>query len=264
MNYNSLIYEPLNGVSFLVFGAFLAVFTLIGILMRKKSESFKGAVLAWMMIATVVGFFMYKYALSVDTDYEVILDQANKGGFRWWSELPLQLCNINMILIPVAIFTKKRPLFNFCFFMGPLGAAMALLMPSIGFEAYSILLPRMMGYYFTHLMVFFGSIALVAYGLYKPKFRDIIPTVITVLCVSFCIFLIDMLMRRTGINEYANYFYLVETEGNPVLELLHSWIPYPYLYILPCTPVLILYMLLIISVIRLCTPEKTALLGTKS
>ena len=58
-----------------------------------------------------------------------------------------------MILIPVGVLTKKRPLMSFSFFLGPLGAAMALMMPGVGFENCSVLLPRMIGYYFTHFKV---------------------------------------------------------------------------------------------------------------
>mgnify|MGYP003298593688 CR=1 FL=1 len=203
MNYDSLIYKPLNGVSFLVFGIFLAVFVLIGILMRKKSESFKGAVLAWMMIATVVGFFAYKYALSVDADYAVILDQADKGGFSWWSELPLQLCNINLLLIPVAMATMNRSILNFNFFTGTLGALMAILMPSIGFSDCSILLPRMLGYYFTHFMVFTGSLAIMAYGIHTPKFRELPETAVLLLCVAFIslTFMLFLLFQITSLQR---------------------------------------------------------------
>ena len=65
-----------------------------------------------------------------------------------------------MILIPIAVLTNRRPLMSFCFFVGPLGALMALVMPGTGFDGYSILLPRMLGYYGTHFMVITAGFAL--------------------------------------------------------------------------------------------------------
>ena len=164
------------------------------------------------------------------------------GGFNWWGELPLHLCNINMLIIPIAVWRKSRPLMSFSFFLAPLGALMALLMPSAGFSGYSIFLPKMLGFYGTHFMVFIEGIALATFGLYRPRFKDLPKTLLTILIVTFCIFLIDVLIRTTGLNPKANYFFAMETEGNPVLNIFHNLIPYPFLYLLPCLVVLFIYM----------------------
>ena len=122
---------------------------------------------------------------------------------------------------------------------------MALAMPSDGFDGYSVLTPRVAGYYATHWIVFFGSLSLCGFGLYRPNMKDVLPTLLSALCVSLVIFGVDVLMRRTGINEHANYFYLMETEGNAILEAFHSLIPVPYLYILPCFGILAPYILIV-------------------
>ena len=164
------------------------------------------------------------------------------NGFNWWGELPLHLCNINMILIPIAVMKDRRSLMSFCFFLGPLGALMALLMPGNGFEGYSILLPRMIGYYGTHFMVIIEALALATFGLYRPRFRDFPGTLLTILVISIAVFCVNLLLRATGLHPKANYFYSVETEGNFLLELFHRWIPIPYLYLMPCYLILCPYM----------------------
>lgn len=251
-----LILRPFNGVFFGLFFLFAALFAGLSVLLRKRSEDARRKTLAGLMLFTLVGFIVYKYFLSIDADYAAIAAAAGMGGFSWWSELPLHLCNINTILIPIAMFTKRRPLESFCFFMAPLGAAMALAMPSYGFDCYSILLPRMLGFYFTHFMVFFSGIALWSFGIYKPTFKDLLPTVILVFCLTLGIFCINMLMRLTGVNPHANYFYCVETEGNPILALFYRWIPVPFLYTIPCTLILVPYMLLVTSLFRLPRRKK--------
>ena len=176
------IMRPLNPLFFAVFGVFLLLLVLAAVLLRGKSETTKGAVLIAACVATLIGFVFYKYFLSIDSDYNVIT--AGMGGFNWWGELPLQLCNINMIIIPIAVLKKNRSLMCFGFFLGPLGALMALLMPGNGFDGYSLLLPRMLGYYGTHFMVVIEGLALAAFGLFRPKFRDLPKAALAVLAIG--------------------------------------------------------------------------------
>ena len=237
------ILRPFNGVFFTVFALFLLLLIGASLLLRGKSERTRVNVLTGACLVTLVGFFVYKYRLSFDMEYRVA--NAAMGGFNWWGELPLNLCNINMILIPIAVRRNSRPLKSFCFFAGALGALMALMMPSAGFSGYSILMPRMVGFFFTHFMVFIEALAIVTFGLYRPTFRDMPMTLVAILLISIAVFGISMLLRVTGLFDKANYFFSVETEGNPVLELFHSWLPYPYLYLLPCYLVLCPYMALI-------------------
>ena len=133
----------------------------------------------------------------------------------------------------------------FSFFLGPLGALMALVMPGNGFSGYSLLLPRMLGYYGTHFMIVIEGLALVSFGLFRPRFRDLPRAVLAMLAISFCIFLINLLLRWSGLHPKANYFFTVETEGNFLLEIFHRWIPLPFLYALPCLAILGVYMLIV-------------------
>ena len=237
------VIRPFNTVFLITFAAFLLLLLAASILLRGKRESTRQTVLVIACLATLVGFFFYKYYLSQDADFNVIT--ADMGGFNWWGELPLQLCNINMILIPIAVLKKSRPLMSFCFFLGPLGALMALAMPGNGFSGYSLLLPRMLGYYGTHFMIVIEGLAIVCFGLYRPRFRDLPRTVVAALLIAFGVFVINMLLRWSGLHPKANYFFSVETEGNALLELFHSWIPVPFLYLLPCIVILGVYMALV-------------------
>ena len=242
-NPDRLIMKPFNAVFWTTFAAFLLLLILASLLLRKKSEKTRRAVLVGACVVTFIGFFFYKYYLSLDSDYNVIT--ANMGGFNWWGEFPLQLCNINMILIPIAVLRKSRPLQCFCFFLAPLGALMALVMPANGFSGYSLLLPRMLGYYGTHFMIVIEGLAIVCFGLYRPRYRDLPNAVVAAVLIAVCIFVINMLLRWSGLHPKANYFYSVETEGNFLLELFYKWIPYPFLYLLPCIVILGVYMVLV-------------------
>ncbi len=237
------VIRPFNAVFFCSFGLFIALLLVSSLLLRKKSENTRRTVLAVTCLITVVGFFVYKYFLSLDAEYRIV--NAAMGGFNWWSELPLNLCNINMIIIPIAIWRRNRPLMNFGFFLGPLGALMALMMPSTGFSGYSLLMPRMIGFYGTHYMVFIEGLALATFGLFRPDFKELPKTLLAVLILALAVFGVNMILRTTGLCPKVNYFFSVETEGNPVLELFHSWIPVPFLYLMPALVVLAVYMCIV-------------------
>ncbi len=237
------VMTPFNALYCAVFVGFLLLLAAASVLLRGKSEKTKKTVLVTACAVTFLSFVYYKYALSVDRDYAQIT--ADMGGFNWWGELPLHLCNINMILIPIAVLKKSRPLLCFGFFVAPLGALMALIMPANGFDGYSLLLPRMLCYYGIHFMIIIEGLAIVTFGLFRPRLRDLPKAVLAVLLVAFGAFLVNLLLRVSGLHPKANYFYSVETEGNFLLELFHRWIPVPFLYLLPAVLILAPYMLIV-------------------
>lgn len=238
---------PFNGVFLACVGIFAALLVVSSLLLRKKSEKTRKIVLASAMIATCAYFVVYKVLLSMDRPYSEILVANNITPFSWWTELPFQLCNINMILIPIGVLTDNNSLKGFSFFMGPLGATMALIMPCVGFTDYSIFLSRNLGFYITHFMVLVGGIALASYKLYRPTYKSVISVSLTMFLITVAVFSLNMVLRWTGAAPGANYFYSVETQGNPILELFHSWLPYPFLYLLPCLPLIILPYILIVT-----------------
>ncbi len=187
------VMTPFNALYFAVFAFFILLLTAASLLLRGKSERTKKTVLVAACAVTLLGFVYYKYALSVDREYALIT--AAMGGFNWWGELPLHLCNINMILIPIAVLKKSRPLMCFGFFLAPLGALMALLMPANGFVGYSLLLPRMICYYGIHFMIIVEGLAIVTFGLFRPRLRDLPKAALTVLLIALVIFGVNMLLR---------------------------------------------------------------------
>ena len=238
------ILRPFNPVYLCTFAFFIALLVISSILLKNKPEKTRRIVLCTACIITAIGFFVYKYFLSIDLEYDQVA-YASMGGFNWWGELPLHMCNVNMLLIPIGVWRKNRSLLSFSFYTGTLGASMALLMPSMGFAGYPIFMPRMIGFWGTHFMVLIEGIAIVSYGLYRPTFKDLPKTVLTVVIVTFCIFLIDVFIRTTGLNPRANYFFAMETEGNPLLNIFHNLVPIPFVYLIPCLLIMVPYMSLI-------------------
>lgn len=250
--------RPFNAAYWLTFAPYLIFWTVMYFVLMKKDVEKRASFIAWSMIVTLIGFAVYKYYISIDAEYEIIRTEAGIGAFSVWGELPLHLCNINTILIPVGIFTKKKGLLNYATFCGPLGALMALVMPTIGFNGYSMFEPRVIGYFFTHWMVFFGSLAIGVMNVQRPKKKDIWPSVGVIMILVTVIFGINMLLRTTHLYDKANYFYTISPDGNPVLELFRRIIPVSYFYILPCLLVLVPYMYLVARLYASAEKKKTA------
>lgn len=252
----TLIMEPFNALFISIFAALIFILILVSLFLRKKSIETRKKVLVIASLLTLIGFVIYKYCLSMDAEFDAIRTSIGMGGFNWWGELPLHLCNINMILIPIAVLKDKRELLAFCFFVGPLGAMMALAMPGVEFSGVSILLPRMLGFYGTHFLIVIECLAIVTFGLYRPSFKDMPRTILTIILIALSVFAFNMILRLTGIFPKANYFYSVETEGNVALELFHSWIPIPFLYLLPSIPILAVYISIVTTGFAIADKKK--------
>ena len=124
-------------------------------------------------------------------------------------------------------------------------ALMALIMPGNGFSGYSLLLPRMLGYYGTHFMIMIEGLAIGTFKLFRPRFKDIPGTLLMGLIILACVMVINLLLRVTKLHPKANYFFALETEGNPVLNIFHQWIPVPGLYLIPAFAIIGIYMFIV-------------------
>lgn len=215
-----MIIRPFNAGFFLLMAVMIGAIVLLWALLRGRSEQRREAVLIALCVVNIIGFFVYKGFLSGDAQF---LQVSGLDKFNWFSELPLQLCNINMFLIPIGILTQRRSLLGFAFFVAPLGALMALVFPEAPFVGYSLWLPRMLGFY-------------------RPCFRDIPGIAGTFLLLGIGALAVNFLLRHT-VCPLANYFFVYGGDVDiSILNLFWKWLPVPFLYELPALAILFVYM----------------------
>ena len=246
-----LIVSPFNSVFWMLTTFFAFLLAALSFLAKEWNGGTKTFVFVSICLFTCISFFLYKYALSFDSEYDRLTQYI--GGYNWWGELPFHLCNINMILLLVAVLGDFHSLKSFCFFIGPLGAAMALLMPGSGFDHAYLFLPRIIGFYGTHFMIVIEALMLVTFGFYKPVYGDIPKAMVILVVLGLLMHGLNLLLRCSGLNRRSNYFFTMETEENSFLNLLRSLIPYPFLYLLPLFPLPALYMCLVVWFFNLIT-----------
>lgn len=246
-----MIIRPFNAVHTGLFVFAAALILLLYFVLYRADENTRKWVMVSICAVNVAGFFLYKLALSHDAEF---LSINGIERFNWWNELPLQLCNINMFLIPIGLLTKKRPILGFSFFVAPLGAVMALLFPEPAFDGFSLFLPRILGFYGTHIVIFICGISLATLGLYRPRLRDFPGIYLTLICLACGAHIVNLVLRHT-VCPFANYFFTYPADIS-ILRLFRSWIPVPLLYLAPGLVILGVYMLTVW--LTLALPERIA------
>ena len=75
------IMRPLNPLFCVISLCFLLLLTAASLAVRRKTDRTRRLVLVVASVVTLIGFFAYKYALSVDRDNDRIMAAMN--GFNW-------------------------------------------------------------------------------------------------------------------------------------------------------------------------------------
>lgn len=165
--------------------------------------------------------------------------------------LPLHMCSINAILLPIAVATKNETIGNLLL-VWCLGALIALV---ANFVQGSFLLtdPAFWFYYVPHTFEFGIPILLFTLGIFHFKPKYIISTVGITLVIYTIVHFINLWINQYCIDNnlldwagnliQVNYMYSVKPDANPLLELFWSWNPKPYFYMFPTAVVVAIYEL---------------------
>lgn len=166
--------------------------------------------------------------------------------------LPLHLCSLNAMVLPVAVFTRNKTLGNLLL-VWCLGAVAALVMNTAMAEAALLSWPFFF-YYFPHVMEVGIPILLFTLGHIKKEPKCIVSTVaITMACYTVIHFI------NLGINNYCaanqilnsagevikvNYMYSIFPD-NPLVALFQQLIPGTYWHMYLAVPIVVVYLLCI-------------------
>ncbi|MBQ8768489.1 MAG: YwaF family protein [Oscillospiraceae bacterium] len=163
--------------------------------------------------------------------------------------LPLHLCSLTAMVLPVAVVTRSKVLSNLLL-LWSLGAVMALVVNTAQAN-FEILSPTFFFYFFPHLLEFGIPILLFRLGLVEKDIKCIVSTLLITLCVFTLIhfanvalnsyFVANQILNPAGEVIQVNYMYSIKPE-NPVLALFWSLIPAAYWYMLPVMLIVLIYL----------------------
>ncbi len=235
-----LIINPFNLVYFGYLALNVLLIVVITLLFKNKSEKTKSIVILSISLFNIIFWIAYKIVLWIGNK-----DLASTGfQFNIWRELPFQLCNISLILVPVGLLLNKKTFYAYGFYVGVLGAFMAVTFPCLGFCNTSILGLHNIGFYGTHGIIMVVGILLVTLGFLKPSFEDIPSLVILLIMLSIFAYDLNHIIFELT-HTKANYFYVIEPEGISILELFWKILPIEFFYLVFGVLVLIIYALII-------------------
>lgn len=163
--------------------------------------------------------------------------------------LPLHLCSINAILLPIVVFTRSKTLGNLLL-VWCLGALAALV---VNFAQAEFLLSSwtFVFYFFPHVLEFGIPILLFSLGIVEKHPKYILSTLgITMgiyTGVHLCNLSLNFWLRANNMLDHAgeliqvNYMYSIVPE-NPLLALFKQVIPFDYWYMYMIVPILAIYL----------------------
>ena len=163
---------------------------------------------------------------------------------RWGSPLsylPLHLCSLNALVLPMAVLTRNKTLSNLLL-VWCLGALVAVV---ANFEMAETKLfgEAFCFYYFPHVFEFGIPLLLFKLGLVKKDARCIASTLgITMLIYTFVHFCNKIINTYSDVE--ANYMFSIKAT-NPLTALFYRVIPYEYWYMYLAVPIVAVYLLIV-------------------
>lgn len=152
--------------------------------------------------------------LAMEIAYHLVLVQA-----RDWTlseSIPIHLCSISLYFSFIVLWTGTKRFHHFVFFAGIGGALQAVLTPSLEVNFPDFLFIQ---FFYIHIgIIVTGFYILLAKG-YRPTFKGIIQTMITLNVLFPFIFAVNILVQ-------GNYMFLREKPVNG--SLLDFLGPYPW------------------------------------
>lgn len=162
--------------------------------------------------------------------------------------LPLHLCSVNALLLPIAVFTKNKTVCNLLL-LWSLGALAALVMNQ-SVAAAKVLDPVFCFFYFPHALEFGIPIVMFKLGLVKKDPRCIVSSVGITMGVYTLIHFFNKVLNAARLLDLngevirVNYMYSIVPE-NPLLQLFYKVIPSEYWYMYMIVPILVVYLLIV-------------------
>lgn len=166
--------------------------------------------------------------------------------------LPLHLCSLNAIVLPIAVFTRSKRLNNLLL-LWAFGAAAALVL-NFAQANYEIFSWTFAFYYFPHLLELGIPILMFLLKHVEKDVRCIISTIAITVAVYVLVHLsnvgLNTYFRENGILTpsgnvvHVNYMYSISPE-NPFLKMLYGFLLRPFWYMFLALPIIAVYLCVI-------------------
>lgn len=226
----------------IVLAAMIGIAVWLGLVNRHKDAKSKNRVLIWTAIL-IDALEIFKIV--------VMCMRSDDPSTAWHGLLPLFLCSIQLITIPVAAFTRgivKDAALDFVLIFGILGAILGTIGAAQNYNAYPVLSLDNVVSALTHSISGFASLYIAISGMASMKKRNI-PITYSILGV-FCgaAFITNKILD-------ANYMFLESDDGTPYSLLTSLVGGNPVLYAIGVVVLFLIYITGFYLIFRLCTKK---------
>lgn len=200
--------------SLMVVMIFLAVF--LGLRYKKRDEKAQSKVL---LIAAIAMDSLELFKI-------VLLCFRNENPLDWLHNLPLFLCSIQLITLPIAALSQgklKEITLDFLFVFGLLGAVLGTYFAGNNYGAYPVFSFDNVVSGLTHSIAGFGSLYVGITGMAKLKWENF-----PWCCLTMAVFC--LLAYIADVTIPYNYMFLMRGDGTPYDILFHLLGGNPILY----------------------------------
>ena len=182
------------------------------------------------------------FCLSLSGIAAIIFNLVRWGDPLW--NLPLHLCSINAMLLPVTVLTRNKRLGNLLL-VWCLGALAALILNyDVADEPFFS--ERVTAYFYPHVFEFGIPLLLFSLKLVKKDPRCIGSTLAITMGIYTVVHLINKAIIHFLPDYNVNYMFSIRP-SNPLVELFYSIIPCEYWYMYLVLPIAFVYLCIVYS-----------------
>jgi len=182
---------------------FLSMFLMV-VFLKKKSDAFQDKIIkiiAWSIVLLEIIRMIW-------------IAMINPSGFMLVAFLPLHLCGLMAIFIPLAVYQKSDVLIEFVYVAGIAGAGMALLTPDV--TMYPLLSLQFLQSMIIHALIFFAGVFYIFVKGYRPKFKNAPKVLSLLVLLAIAVFPVNLLL----VDQQANYFFLMYGIEDTILHTI--------------------------------------------
>ena len=217
------------------------------LIFRNKSEKTQRLYLYILCFINIGLFFIYKTDKAIN----------HPEIFDIWADLPLQLCNMNLYLMPIALKTRNKTLYAYLIFVSLTAAALGIFSFDKAYIGRSMFDIAVLGYFIDHIIIVVVAMCLFLFGYYKPnKYENVIISIFIMFGFAMTMHSINVIFRATKLSLNANYFVSYGQAGNFGTEILMKIINVPLLYMIPTACILLAAGLVIVALYNKFTKKK--------
>ncbi|MGA5688292.1 TIGR02206 family membrane protein [Cytobacillus pseudoceanisediminis] len=207
----------------------LAIFFLVSSAIFLYRKKLNGAGWRWFEVGSAISLILVEISNHVW--------MLENGVWKFGRSMPLELCNIGLILCILLLMTRKKIIFELLFFIAILGATQAILTPALTYDFPHF---RFFHFFYAHMMVVWAALYFLWARNYYPSFQSVIKLIVFINLLLPVILLIN---NQTN----GNYWFLRHKPETPsFFDVLG---PYPW-YIFSLESLLLILSLIAWFILR--------------